>query len=190
MTRPEARATPWCPRLLLASLTAAGLLLVTASSSLYAQEGEPADTTAGEDEPDLSVRPTVFAKVGPSIDLQDDDVLLLGAAGGGLGVPISRRFGFRADVEVLVALESASFVLTARPAAVLYPGKDAPDGISLRAGAFAWTGLGVVQAGPRVLGPFAAATVPLGSGPLRLETSAALISGENLLLELGVGAVF
>lgn len=191
MTRPDAPSTIRSPTLLLAGLLAGGLLLATAPSPLFAQGNAPADTAAGEDAPDLSVRPTVFAKVGPGIDVQgDDDVLLVAAAGGGLGVPVSRRVGFRTDVEVLVALEDASFVLTARPAVVLYPGREAPDGVSLRAGAFAWTGLGVIQAGPRVLGPFAGTTVPLGTGAFRLETAAALISGESLLLEIGLGAVF
>lgn len=185
--RPRA---PLVPLALLAVLTLglAGTVPAGAQETAVGAGGpvaERADTAVN-----LSVRPVVVGRFGAALEPEEAESVFLATGAAGIEVPLSRRLGLRADGEAIVALEDGSFAVGLRPAAVLFLGERAPYGPSLRAGPVIWSALGPIRTVPRILGPYLALDTPIGESGLQFEASASLLSGEFLLLELGLGWAF
>ena len=113
------------------------------------------------------------------------------SAGAGAEVALNERFGVRGEVGVFTSLTGEGGVVTLTPAAVLFLGEGGPESVQVRAGPFVSLGEAEdIGDGAEVLGPFVGVGVPLGSGPLRFDAVAALLSGGVGVAEAGVAVAF
>lgn len=161
---------------------AALVLLSGTPDRLDGQEGGDA---VSADDVDPGAWLVASGSLGGATDLDDGSFTPLAAVGWGLEARLSRRLGLRGDLRLLLAFGGGGLVLAEGPAAVMYLGDHAPGGPHLRGGPMLRFGGGRADPPLSVPGAFVAFAAPIG-GNLRLDLSASLMSGDGLLLEVGV----